>query len=204
MAHSGRSCHMRRWIHVGVVPIVAIGASIVFRGQTQTPRRHPGTVLDTLTKNPVTSGFVRAYRTSANRKVESGCAVFDGEIQSTEPRAGKFELEIPPELTNYVAVYCMPGYYSREELVNANSPDLLPVSGEQIELLPMSATSAQVGLVIEVQIRRLADTLAYFERSNANVYGDAVAQRSTSIRDFDLKGTLSLMLKARTLERLPR
>ena len=189
---------MHRWIYLGVLPVVAIGASVVFHGQTQTTQRHPGTVLNTLTKNPVTSGFVRSYRTSANRRVESGCAVFDGEIQSTEPKAGKFELEVPRDLTNYVAVYCMPGYYPREELVNANTPNGLPVSGEQVELLPISATAAQVGVVIEAQVRRLANTLAYFERSNADVFGTAVVQRSSAITDFDLKGTLSLLSKART------
>jgi hypothetical protein len=107
-------------------------------------------------------------------------------------------LQIPTNLANYVAVYCMPGYYPREELNNLNSPDNTPVAGEQVELLPTTANPAQIGIAVEAQVRRVADTLAYFENSNPDIFRTAVAQRASAINDFDLKGVIEALTTARS------
>ena len=161
---------------------------------------HKGTVIDLTTRDGI-AVEVRAYASVSGRK-NAACPTYDKEIQSTvsQQGTGEFQVTIPADVPSYVLTYCRIGVYeSREEQSNQNAPDA-PVRNAPIEMQRTNTTPQQLGAAIDNQIRRLADTLAYLERSNPGRYNEAVAIRSgLANRPFELKSLLSQLEKARSV-----
>ncbi len=173
---------MRHWILLSALAIaVSQGAA------ARQLRRHSGTTIDMDTKAPI-AARMHAYASATGRRTVAGCIVYDNEIDAKESQApaGRFELQIPADLTNYVVSYCQPGYFARAEEFNVNTPDLVPVAAAPIELRSLNSSPDAAARAVDDDLMRVESMLDYLQKSDAPNYPKIMDIVSTRLRGVNV------------------
>lgn len=144
----------RRMVTIGLVAAVAL-----LKAQDD-PRRHAGVVQNAVTGGGIPAAIV-AYKDTSGRQLTGRCPEYGSRDGATNAiGSGLFLLPVTPSLPSYVAVYCLSGFYPREETRNDNALNAR-VTADPVTLFPLSADPKAVAAALRRDIDRLSQTLRY-------------------------------------------
>jgi hypothetical protein len=151
--------------------------------EAQKVLKHPGRIVEMGANRPLHVD-VKAWPESSQTGKEGECPLYGRaplDSTSSDPKDGRFLLQVDATKRTYTTTYCASGFYPRTDRDIPNRGDGSPVIPNPVEMLSRTSDRRAYESSVRSKTTALLNDLVYLESINPGAFYEAVATLASDI-----------------------